>query len=174
MELVRAATEQDAGAIAHVHVQSWLSTYAGIVPAEYLATLNEAERVPQWRAEIARGVLVYVAEADGEVVGFICGGRIREPLEAYDAELFAIYLLERAQRRGLGSALVRRLAESLLAEGFVGMVVWALETNSAGLFYEKAGAHRVGAKEIEIGGVGLLAVAFGWPRLDAIEGLSGA
>jgi hypothetical protein len=45
MVLVRAAKEQDASAIAHVHVQSWLTTYSGIVPDDYLASLNEAERV---------------------------------------------------------------------------------------------------------------------------------
>ncbi len=32
MVLVRAAKEQDASASAHVHVQCWLTAYAGIVP----------------------------------------------------------------------------------------------------------------------------------------------
>jgi GNAT superfamily N-acetyltransferase len=165
MVLVRAAKEQDASAIAHVHVQSWLTTYSGIVPEDYLASLNEAERALMWRDWLARDFQVYVAEQDGELVGFISGGQIREPLQRYDAELFAIYLLNRAQGQGLGTALLRRLAESLAAKGFKGMTVWVLERNPAVHFYERSGATLVGDKEIEIGGALLREVAFAWPDL---------
>jgi GNAT superfamily N-acetyltransferase len=113
MVSVRAATLQDASAISHVHVQSWLTTYAGIVPDDYLSSLNEAERVPLWREWLVRDIHVYVAELDGQVVGFVSGGQIREPLQEYDAELFAIYLLKRAQGIGIGTALLRKLAGSL-------------------------------------------------------------
>jgi hypothetical protein len=77
MVLIRAATQQDASAIAHVHVQSWLTTYAGIVPDDYLASLNEAERVLLWQDWLTRDIQVYVIELDGEVVGFISGGQSR-------------------------------------------------------------------------------------------------
>jgi GNAT superfamily N-acetyltransferase len=168
MVLVRAAKEQDASAIAQVHVHSWPTTYVGIVPDDYLATPNEAERVLLWRNWLTRDIQVYVAELDGEVVGFVSGGQIREPLQGYDAELFAIYLLDRAQGRGLGTALLRKLAESLRAKGFKGMTVWVLERNPAIHFYEKSGAALVNAKEIEIGGVLLREVAFAWPDLSKI------
>ena len=168
MVQVRAATQQDASAIAHVHVQSWLATYAGIVPDDYLATLNEAERALLWQDLLTRDIHVYVAESDGEVVGFISGGQIREPLQGCDAELFAIYFLHHAQRRGLGTALLRKLAESLRAKGFKGMMVWVLEQNPAKHFYAKSGAALVTTKEIEIGGAVLQEVAFAWPDLAMI------
>jgi GNAT superfamily N-acetyltransferase len=165
MVLVRAATEQDARAIAHVHVQSWPTTYSGIVPEDYLASLNEADHVLLWQDWLTRDIQVYVAEQDGELVGFSSGGQIREPLQRYDAELFAIYLLHRAQGQGLGTALLRKLAESLVAKGFKGMAVWVLERNPAIHFYEKSGAMLVSDKEIEIGGVLLQEVAFAWSDL---------
>jgi GNAT superfamily N-acetyltransferase len=165
MVLVRAAKERDASEIARVHVQSWLTTYSGIVPDDYLASLNEAERVLSWRDWLTRDIQIFVAEQDGEVVGFVSGGRIREPLQGYAAELFAIYLLDRAQGRGLGTALLRKLAESLGTKGFKGMTAWVLERNPAIHFYEKSGAAPVNAKEIEIGGVLLQEVAFAWPDL---------
>jgi GNAT superfamily N-acetyltransferase len=168
MVLVRAATQHDASAIAHVHVQSWLTTYAGIVPDDYLASLNEAERVLLWQDWLTSNIEVYVAELDGEVVGFISGGQIREPQQGCDAELFAIYLLHHAQRRGLGTALLRKLAESLRAKGFKGMTVWVLERNPAKHFYERSGAALVTTKEIEIGGALLQEVAFAWPDLATI------
>jgi hypothetical protein len=68
---IRAATGRDAVAIAHVQVQSWRTTHGGIVPEEYLATLNEAERVLGWRDWLTRDIRVFVADLDGEIVGFI-------------------------------------------------------------------------------------------------------
>jgi GNAT superfamily N-acetyltransferase len=115
---IRAATERDAVAISQVHVQSWRTTYAGIVPEEYLATLNEAERVLLWREWLTSDIRTYIADLDGKIVGFISGGATREPLRTYDAELYAIYLLEQAQRQGIGTDLLKELTESLLSKGF--------------------------------------------------------
>jgi GNAT superfamily N-acetyltransferase len=168
---IRAATERDAVAIAHVHVQSWRTTYAGIVPEEYLATLNEAERVPVWRDWLTRDIRVYIADLDGEVVGFISGGAIREPVQTYDAELYAIYLLEHAQRQGIGKALLKELAESLLGKGFTGMIVWVLEKNPSRHFYVRSSAQIVTSKSIQIGGVTLSEVSYGWPDLQSILSL---
>lgn len=165
---IRAATEHDAVAISHVHVQSWRTTYAGIVPDEYLATLNEGERVLLWREWLTRDIQVYIADLDGEIVGFISGGAIREPVQTYDAELYAIYLLERAQRQGIGTALLKELAESLLSKGFTSMIVWVLEKNSWRNFYVKSSAQIVMTKDIQIGGVKLSEASYGWPDLRAI------
>jgi GNAT superfamily N-acetyltransferase len=168
MVSVRVATEQDADAIAHVHVQSWRTTYTGIVPKAYLDSLNEAERVPLWREWLTRDIQVFVADLDGEIVGFISGGAVREPLQDCDAELFAIYLLERAQGRGIGTALLEALAESLKAKGFRSMAVWVLESNTSSHFYERSGALPISSKEVEIGGAMLPVLAYGWPDLAAI------
>jgi GNAT superfamily N-acetyltransferase len=164
---IRAATEHDAVAISHVHVQSWRTTFAGIVPEEYLATLDEAERALLWREWLIRDIQVYIADLDGEIVGFISGGAIREPLQTCDAELYAIYLLERAQRQGIGTALLKKLAESLLSKGFTSMIVWVLEKNPWRNFYERSSAQIVTAKDIQIGGVMLSEVSYGWPDLQA-------
>ncbi len=166
---IRAASEHDAVAISHVHVHSWRTTYAGIVPDEYLATLREAEHVSLWQEWLTRDLQVYIADRDGEVVGFVSGGPIREPVQTYDAELFATYLLEQAQRHGIGTALLRKLAGSLLNKGFTSMIVWVLEKNPSKHFYAKSGAQLVTSKDIEIGGVTLSEVAYGWPDLTAIR-----
>ncbi len=168
---IRTATENDAAAIAHVHVQSWRTTYAGIVPEEYLAALNEAERVPLWRDWLSRDIRAYIADLDGQIVGFISGGAIREPVQTYDAELYAIYLLEQAQRQGTGTALLKELAESLLGQDFTSMIVWVLEKNPSKHFYMRSGAQVVATKDIQIGGVTLSEISYGWPDLQAILSL---
>jgi L-amino acid N-acyltransferase YncA len=165
MSRIRVATVKDAAAIAHVHVESWRTTYAGIVPEDYLASLDEGAREASWREWLTLDVDVFVAEVEGDVVGFVGGGAIREPVEGFDAELFAIYLLRKAQRRGIGMALLKRLAASLRERGFGGMVAWVLEDNSSGGFYSRSGAMRVASKEMEVGGVMLPVVAYGWSDL---------
>ena len=165
---IRVATLQDAGAIARVHVESWRTTYAGIVPAEYLASLDVGQREVSWREWLPLDIDVFVAEVDGEVVGFVGGGAIREPVEGVDAELFAIYLLRDAQRRGIGMALLKRLAGSLKARGYRSMMAWVLEDNSSGEFYSRSGGVRVASKEMEVGGVMLPVMAYGWGDLEGI------
>lgn len=168
MDAIRSATEEDAGAIAHVHVESWRTTYKGVVPESYLAGLDETARTASWRAWIESGIPVFVAVRDGSVVGFISGGPMRDLLEGYDAELFTIYLLQHVQRCGIGAALLRKLAWRLDQEGFKSMAAWVLEDNASSTFYERSGALRVASKEIEIGGVLLPVVAYGWRSLRTI------
>jgi GNAT superfamily N-acetyltransferase len=168
MSGIRVATVQDAGVIARVHVESWRTTYAGIVPTVYLASLDVGQREASWREWLTFDVDVFVAEVDGEVVGFVGGGAIREPVNGFDAELFAIYLLRDAQRRGIGMALLRRLAGALRERGFGSMLAWVLEDNSSGGFYSRSGAVLVASKDMEVGGVMLPVVAYGWGDLGAI------
>jgi GNAT superfamily N-acetyltransferase len=166
--LVRAAVDADAGAIAHVHVESWHTTYAGIMPAAYLAGLDETLRARLWGEWLSSGTLVFVAEWDGRVVGFAHGGPNREPVADCDAELYSIYLLKEAQKRGIGAQLLRVMATALLERNFKSMAVWVLEQNRSRSFYEKTGARLATSKVIDIGGTKLMEVAYTWADLKAL------
>ena len=165
---IRAAAAGDAAAIARVQVETWRTTYRGIVPEAHLAGLKMDQRTLRWRELLQSPAHALVAECQGEVVGFITGGAIREPLEGYRAELYAMYLLLAFQRRGIGTALLEELARRLSAEGFENLAVWVLEANPAVHFYERSGAVRLAAREHEIGGARLPLVGYGWPDLRAI------
>ena len=165
---VRQAREEDAEAIAHVHVQSWRTSYVGIVPDAYLNSLDELLRVKLWQEWLKGGALVLVAEREGQVVGFAHGGANREALEDCDAELYSIYLLREAQGRGIGTRLLRATAEELMERGFRSMALWVLERNPARNFYEKMGARFAASKVIEIGGARLMEVAYIWGDLRSL------
>ena len=62
---IRPARIDDASAIALVQVESWRTTYAGIVPDDYLASLNVELRAQSWREHLQAGAaLLLVAEDD--------------------------------------------------------------------------------------------------------------
>jgi GNAT superfamily N-acetyltransferase len=170
MILIRRAEPNNAAGIAHVHVQAWHSTYRGIVPDSYLDSLDEAERADHWRDLLESGMVVLVAERAGQVIGFATGGKSRDGVANCDAELYAIYLLEEAQRARIGRDLLHELARTLREQGFRSMEVWVLARNSAREFYARMGAEYARSKEIEIGGATLMEMAYVWPDLSALAG----
>ena len=150
-----------------VHVDTWRTSYAGIVPAEHLVGLSYRDREARWEQILTAGRPTesnFVAETvAGDVVGFPGGGPEREGNPTYRGELYGIYLLEAYQRKGLGRRLVSAVAHRLLADGFGSMLVWVLKDNRpACWFYETLGGERVGRKTIAIGGADLVEVSYGW------------
>jgi GNAT superfamily N-acetyltransferase len=166
---IREAKIEDAAAIAYVQVESWKTTYAGIVSDAFLTSLNQEDRMRSWQEQILAGsISIFLAEDETGIFGFAAGGEAREKLDRYDAELYAIYLLRERQRQGIGRTLGIALASALQEKGFTGMLVWVLEQNPSVSFYERLGAVQIAQKIINIGGVDLQELAFGWPSLDRL------
>ena len=167
--LIREASLTDATAIARVHVDSWRTTYAGIVPADYLANLSYARREQFWYDIFSIPTpsgCVYVAVQDtGEIVGFASGGPERSGNALYRGELYAIYLLAPYQRQGLGRRLTMAVVQRLLQCGLSSMLVWVLAANPGRAFYATLGGQQIDEKTATIGAVPLLEVAYGWPDL---------
>lgn len=167
--VLRLAALEDAPAIAAVHVGSWRTTYTGIVAQEYIDALSVDDRTALWERRL-RGdgadVATFVAESPGRaLLGFGHGGPIREPQLPFDAELYALYLLQAAQGQGLGNRLVMAWAGHALARGLRSGVVGVLAANPACRFYERLGAKRVKERMHTIGSVSYPAVFYGWDDL---------
>jgi GNAT superfamily N-acetyltransferase len=172
--IIREATPADVQAIARVHVDSWRTTYRGLVRDEYLAKLSYEARERFWGrilspAQAGRQV-VFVAQAEsGQIAGFVDGGK---PLNggdpAYKSELYAIYLLEPFQGQGTGRRLVQALAQRLHQAGFGSMMLWVMEGNPAERFYQRLGGKRLSAKSAEVGGVTVQEIAYGWPDIRTL------
>ena len=164
---VRNATADDAGAIASVHVLAWRESYAGLVPDAILSALDERARARYWSSVLEDPLgrtCVFVAEAAGTVVGFSAGGPELELTgkTGYQQQLYAIYLLKRAQGRGAGRRLFEAVAERLRSQGAISMMLWVFEQNSACGFYEAMGGKRIDARDEAFGGAMLREVAFGF------------
>lgn len=166
---VREARLEDAEAIARVHLESWKSTYPGIIPQAYIDGLRVENGIANWQERLdGHGPLTLVAEDRDGIFGFASGGAMVHPVDGFDGELGAIYLLASHQRRGAGAKLVRAIARGLHDQAFRSMVVWALRENPACGFYERMGGVRVAEQPIEIGGITLPEVAFGWRDIEAL------
>jgi ribosomal protein S18 acetylase RimI-like enzyme len=163
---IRTARVDDAAAIATVHVESWRTTYKGIVPDDFLARLSYEQRGQFWRqvlTEPGSASFVYVADdGPGQVVGFVSGGPERSGDTLYTGELYAIYLFASYQGQGIGRQLVSTLVTRLMQEGMTALLLWVLAANPARQFYERLGGQHVYEKTVTIGGVPLLEIAYGW------------
>jgi ribosomal protein S18 acetylase RimI-like enzyme len=169
--MVRPATLVDAAAIARVHVASWRTTYRGLLPDDFLMSLSEEHYTERWTRVIGEGSSrVFVVEESGEVVGFASCGRERAGESSFAGELYAIYVLDSAQRHGHGRELVRAAAGALKQLKVTDMIVWVLRDNTAARrFYERLGGTYVRSQPITIGTATLEEVSYGWRDLDGIR-----
>lgn len=169
---IRFALPDDAPAIATAHVASWQTTYRGIIADEILDNLSAESRFEYWQEFIpqaeGRQSCLFVAEENSQIVGFCSAGPGRDPIPGYPAELYAIYLLQTAQGRGLGRQLVRAAASRLTGHGFEAMFVWVLRDNPARHFYQALGAKYLHEKPITIGTQELIESAYGWDNLHPL------
>ncbi len=151
--MIRKATLKDAATIARIHVCTWRVAYAGIVPDEYLASLSEEERTKSWQQRLTDGrTIIWVAEEDGQVIGWVSGGASRDSDAQGDAEVYAIYVASQHLGCGVGRELMAKMEDSL-PDG-QGTTLWVLRDNQRAIrFYEKMGYRPDGAqKEIQLGG----------------------
>ena len=116
MPLIRRAELNDAAPIARVHVDSWRSSYQGLLPDAYLDTLSEIRVAASWSEILKRrnrSGATFVADAEAEgVVGFAdCGPERGGPPAT--GEITTLYLLDEWQQRGLGRRLVATAARHL-------------------------------------------------------------
>jgi ribosomal protein S18 acetylase RimI-like enzyme len=166
---IRRAGPEDAEGITRAHLESWRSSYRELLPREVLEGLDFEQRLAGWRTGLEdprAAVFVAVEPEGGRIIGLCAVGANREPPESlpgYQGELYAIYLVEEAKRRGVGRALFQRGTEWLREHGRVPFVLWVLKDNAAARgFYERLGGRLVGEQEIELGGRAWPEVAYAW------------
>ena len=161
---LREAVETDVEVIARVHVEAWRETYAGLVRAETLAGLSVESRAGVWRSSFhpprPRAKLL-VAEAGGEIVGFGSAGEAEPGGLGTEAEVFALYLLDRMKRRGVGRRLMAALFAHLREHGFRSVGLWSFAANPpARRFYESLGGVAGPEHPWEFEGQALSALAY--------------
>lgn len=156
MPVTRTATVDDAAAIARIHVLSWQTAYAGIMPANFLARLSVDEKAAWWGKYLSgnpAGLLV--ATAGEAIAGFISFGPSRDPDGAGKSEVYALHVSPDRWADGLGRHLIAG-TEAALPPG-ADLTLWVLDQNQrARGFYRAVGFMPDGTeKQIVVGNVSL-------------------
>ncbi|SFR67945.1 Ribosomal protein S18 acetylase RimI [Agromyces sp. CF514] len=146
--IVRPATVADAPAIASVHWRSHQTTYVepGRVARDVVENWTMRDRVLAWTAHTAissglypppdgfRAMRVWVAEVDGEVVGWANTSGGRDADAPRDLELEGLYVLDEHHGTGVGQGLVDAALDGRPA------YLWVLDDNPrAQAFYRRNG-----------------------------------
>jgi ribosomal protein S18 acetylase RimI-like enzyme len=178
---IRRARPADADAIGEAHVAVWRSTYAGILPEDYLASMSASRQAAQWRRLLAfpaAGHAVFVAVATGpdspdldsgapRVVGFASGGRARSGVREA-GEIETLYLLEDWRERGVGRRLMRALAAHLNAIGCRSVMLWVLKDNPSRWFYQHLGGRPVAEQIIRFAGEPVMQLGLLWEPITVL------
>lgn len=165
---IRTAKLKDAAQIATVHIESWRTTYRGIVADTFLDSMDVEAKTKFWKNALAGNCdHIFVAEEGENIVGFAIVGKSRDSNE-YESELFAIYILKEYQKAKLGSQLLAAVAVYLQSLGQNSTYVWVLEENQSKHFYERLGGKMFDKKEIELADGSHQEIAFGWRDLNEL------
>ena len=175
---IRPATPADAPGIAQVRVDSWRTTYRGLIPAAYLAAMKVEDSTVLWHKVLTAApntTSVFVAEAESGIVGFAAGTMLAEPKHGLDAELTAVYLTRDAQRAGTGRRLVGSVATAQRGHGATGLIVWVIAGNKgARAFYEALDAELLIEQAFTWDGMDLVEAGYGWRDMGALLRATGA
>jgi GNAT superfamily N-acetyltransferase len=150
---IRAASPEDALAVARVHVRSWQVAYRGLIPQAYLDSLKPevwAARYAFHRTDPDRPTTLVAVDALG--AGDIRGLAMTSPYRGDDlpnvAELLAIYVDPEHWDSGVGRLLIVAAREQLRRNGFTHAALWVLDGNvRARRFYERDGWASDGARQ---------------------------
>ncbi|WP_158240523.1 GNAT family N-acetyltransferase [Telmatospirillum siberiense] len=169
MSGVRKARLLDAPAIARIEVETWQTTYAGILTDKSLLNMSVARLTTSWTAELRRwprGIVVWDGDERG-LLGYGQCGRQRDPALPYKGEVFMLYVTPDAQGMGIGRQLLLALMANLVASNYPSALVWVLRANPARFFYERLGARLVMNRQIPFDGRLVDALGYGWDDLSA-------
>lgn len=135
---VRPLALEDCDELGRLHMAVWRETYAGLMPADYLAGLSHERCATTWRERAVRRRgrerTLVVVDPQGRIAGFAMAGPSRDPEAPTEWELYAVNLAPRA--RGVG--LADRLLDELLGDRDASL--WVAEGNGrARSFYARRG-----------------------------------
>ena len=175
MIIIRRARPADATAIGAVHVAAWRSTYAGILPRDYLTRLSAVRQAAHYQAAIRGGIGVYVAihsdsdPASSVIVGFATAGRARQGAGApADGEIETLYVLDDWRDRGIGRRLMRAAVDHLGEMACQAVFLWVLRDNPSRWFYARLGGRPAAETVIQVGGQDIIQTAYVWTPIDRL------
>jgi len=170
--VIRPAVAGDAADIARVHVESWRSTYAGLLPDEVLLGLDSGEHEARWWRHVlgrfrSNHLVNVAADGDGRIIGFSSAGPSRQRSLPYRAEVYTIYLRDDFHGCGIGRRLFSATVAGVGAVRGPSVIVWCLSANPSRYFYEHLGGALVARRPSKVGVTAVEEVGYAWEDVSA-------
>lgn len=137
---IREAKCEDAERLALISLLAWQQSYKGLINQSYLDNFSFEKRLKSrnYFFSLPDPKACFVAEVEGEIVGFCDVGTIRKSVFECKGEIYAIYLLEDFKYQKIGTALWSAAVAYLKEQKLFPFLVQVLEGNIvARRFYEK-------------------------------------
>lgn len=159
--MIRKGKINDADKIAKIKIDNWRKTYKNIFPDDYLENLNLEKEVEKYKNGYnKRNIITY--EKNEEIIAYCYyGNRNEEKLQEYTGEIFAIYVKNDSQERGVGTELLQNAIRDL-KKSHKKIMVWCAKENYRAIkFYKKNGLAIIDEEIEKIGGKNVEKVALG-------------
>jgi len=170
MVLIRKASVTDAHAIGKVSVESWQTTYRGIMADRVLQRLSVDDRVENWKNTIQtdESTAFVAVDAHEQIIGYVDMAVKETASSTSFGEITAIYLLEDWQGQGIGKKLLLTAFTCFLEQSIHTVQVEVLAENISRLFYQQLGAEMIEMKHIQIAGDVLDLLVYEWKDISSI------
>ncbi len=151
----RDATPADAASLDRIFDMVFGDTFGHLYAPEDLAAFQSSFTIADWEAQLADPAYAFrIAEADGEVAGYIKLGPMKLPLETDRPALLLDQLYVMKEHHGVGIA--RELMDWALAEakhrGAEGLYLTVfVDNHRARRFYDRYGFEAVGRYDFMVG-----------------------
>lgn len=156
--MLKTAHEDDAERVARLHLASWRVTYTSELSEAFRDGQSTEAWTAKWRAEIASGVHVILAEDGDMLEGFVaCGPPLDSTSELGGWEIYNLHTAPGRYGSGVGTSLFNAAAERGREHRSRQLVLWVVKSNfKARAFYEGKGMqldggeqdHRVGEETL--------------------------
>ena len=163
--IIREVELPDIQKIAQINVNVWKSAYKGIIPVSYLDSINYHDNFQAWKHIFnnqGNDELFLVAELKSEVIGFVWAGPEREKGKQNQSELYAIYIKEIHQRKGVGKKLFTIIFDEFKERRYQTLILWTLKENPYRFFYESLGGELKSTKKEDFKGTKLRLSEYHW------------
>ena len=169
---IRRARLSDASGIAAVHVATWRSAYANLLPDDYLANLSIPRLAAYYEHGIRIGLGLHVAASYGErgappTLGYSSAVRCQEH-QLGEGEIETLYVLDDYRDRGLGGQLLRASAKHLAQLGCRSVFAWVLSQNPSRYFYQHLGGKQIASGITMVGGENVPQIAIAWDPIETL------
>ena len=168
--VIRESNINDIPDIAKVHVDTWRTTYKGIYPDGFLKSISYekiSEHIKQFYGTGDKSCIVAEDNA-GNIIGFAACGYESSNNTDYKGELYAIYILEQYQKKGIGKLLIQAVAKKLISIGIKSMLVWVVSDNPSKYFYERLGGEKLRNNLMAIDGGNVEEICYGWSDINIL------